>query len=64
MTRTERKQPEDGSGLEARRGFLRSLVLTLAGAMGVAALGRPRPRPPEEKDLREADFYKKHDLAG
>jgi hypothetical protein len=58
------KRPEDGSGFEARRGFLRNLLLTLAGAVGVVALGRTRPRRPEEKDLREADFYRKHHLAG
>jgi hypothetical protein len=57
-------RPDNGSGPEARRGFLRRLLMTVAGAVGAAALGGRKPDPPKDKDLREADFYKKHDLAG
>lgn len=55
---------ENDSGPEARRGFLRRLLLAVAGAVGAAALGRDRPDPHGDKDLREADFYRKHYLAG
>lgn len=45
-----------------RRGFLAQLAGAAAALFGAAALkSKPRKR---EKDLREADFYSPHDLAG
>jgi hypothetical protein len=52
------------------RAFLqqRRRLLNLLGGLGILALGRPGPeraakrRP--EPSLREADFYRPHDLAG
>ncbi len=55
---------EAASSSLRRRGFLRNLFLAVAGAFGVTALGKSTPAEPKEKELREADFYKKHDLAG
>ncbi len=45
-----------------RRGFLAQLAGVAAALFGASALkGEPKKR---EKDLREADFYSPHDLAG
>jgi hypothetical protein len=48
--------------LERRRLFR---LLSSAVAVGVALpLLLPRAQGPRERDLREADFYRPHDLAG
>jgi hypothetical protein len=57
--KTERRnrRPKDG-----RRRFL-----GLLGGLGTLALALPfldRRRRPEELSLKEADFYRPHDLAG
>jgi hypothetical protein len=45
-----------------RRRFL--ALLSGLGALGAAYPFVPRRQGPEELSLREADFYRSHDLAG
>lgn len=46
----------------------RRFLLGLLGGLGVLGLGwsgaSPRARGPRELSLKEADFYRPHDLAG
>ncbi len=42
-----------------RRGFLAGLAAAVAAVIGVGKQGAGKDR-----DLREADYYKSHDLAG
>jgi hypothetical protein len=48
--------------LPGRRRFLGLFGGTLAAGLSLPMLSR-RPEP-RERDLREADFYRPHDLAG
>ena len=56
MNRRERRSSK------GRRRFLS--MLTGSVAVGLTLAVSRAPRKPEELDLREADFYQRHDLAG
>ncbi|MEA3275600.1 MAG: twin-arginine translocation signal domain-containing protein [Pseudomonadota bacterium] len=47
---------------ESRRRFLS--LLGVASAAGIALPLLPRKQGPKELSLKEADFYRPHDLAG
>lgn len=49
-----------------RRRLLAALAALLGGGVAVALTGHLKPsgEPPNERPLREADFYRPHDLAG
>ena len=47
-----------------RRFILKSLVLSLAALIGSRPESRNDSKQPPEKELKTADFYKPHDLAG
>jgi len=56
----------DGTEREWRRTGRRRFLGLLSG-LGAAGLALPFPsvaRGPRERDLKEADFYRPHDLAG
>lgn len=55
--RTEGKAPP-------RRHFLRRLLGGMAALAATSRWAWLRPRRPEERLAREADFYRPHDLAG
>lgn len=58
-TETERET----TAMKQRRHLLK--VLGGLGILGLAWPGAPRPaRQPRELSLKEADFYRPHDLAG
>jgi len=64
----ERRDESDISGqhLYRRRRFLGVFGGLLAGLWGLAAKADPGagPAAPRELPLKEADFYRPHDLAG
>ncbi len=47
----------------SRKGFFKRMAAAAAGLFGAGFALRGR-RGPEERDLREADYYRRHDLAG
>lgn len=47
-----------------RRDFLRYLLLSLAGLLILPLIGYKKGYGWRSKELKEADFYKKDDLAG
>ena len=58
---------EESHAPVARREFIRRLGLGAAGAAALALTHRPPPEPrPAERirPVREAEFYRNHDLAG
>jgi hypothetical protein len=57
-----KKQNRETRLSEARRRFLRLLGGAAAAGLSLSLL--PRRKGPDERELREADFYRSHDLAG
>lgn len=58
----DERQAETKETQNGRRHFLG--LLGTAGVVGLALPFRQEPQGPRELSLKEADFYRDHDLAG
>jgi hypothetical protein len=58
----DERQADTKERSDERRRFLG--LLGTAGVLGLLLPFRQEPRRPQELSLKEADFYRDHDLAG
>jgi len=56
------RRPDENEPTSERRRFLG--LLGTAGVLGLILPFRQEPQRPRELSLKEADFYRDHDLAG